>query len=606
MLFCLLVHWLALKMWFFTDDFAWLGLRLEVQSPSDLLHVLFAPQAQGTVRTLSERLFFLVFSSVFGLESPPFRVWVFLTQFANIVLLMQITRRITASPVAAFIAPFLWTASSGMALALAWSAAYNQIAWAFVTLLAFYLFLRYIDTGQRKYWIWQWMVFLLGFGVLELNVMYPALVSLYAFCCARPYFRKSLLLFLPSILFTIAHFTLVPPPTDPYYMMHFDAGILALLWHYWSYALGALRDLKTDWRPLWLGLLATLLLTAGLAAFVYQKVRARDPRVYFLLGWFLLALLPVLPLTNHFTEYYIIVPCIGLAILAAWAITSYKRSFVILTAAVLAALFLTVSIADTRVTGRYFYDRSRRMKYLIKGLEAQQKTQPTNTILLSGIDNDLFWTGFCDDPFRLIGIPHVFLAPGSEKKIEIHPEWGCDFKRFLLPLDDAITLLRDHQAKVYTLDRRNVVDVTQQYLESASKDFAEGHPEYVNVADPAYKKRLGPTWYPPEDGFCWMPKTATVRIRGPSREGQVLEAAGYCPAVLVKQGPLSVSFRIDGIAIGSEVVKQPDQAFNLRFALPPQLVGRPEVELQIEVSRTTQIANDERPLGLAFTTFTIK
>jgi hypothetical protein len=44
----------------------------------------------------------------------------------------------------------------------------------------------------------------------------------------------------------------------------------------------------------------------------------------------------------------------------------------------------------------------------------------------------------------------------------------------------------------------------------------------------------------------------------------------------------------------------------VRFALPPQLVGRPQVELQIEVSRTTQLANDERPLGLAFTTFTIK
>ncbi|HEV2689587.1 MAG TPA: glycosyltransferase family 39 protein, partial [Bryobacteraceae bacterium] len=184
MLFCLAVHWMVLKTWFSSDDFAWLGLRLQVHSPSDLIDVLFRPQAEGTVRTLSERLFFLVFSTLFGLESPPFRIWAFLTQFANVVLLIQITRRLTGSELAGFVAPILWCANAGFALAIGWSAAYNQIACAFFMLLAFYLLLRYVDTGQRKYWIWQWVVFLLGFLVLELNVVYPALAAGYALCCA--------------------------------------------------------------------------------------------------------------------------------------------------------------------------------------------------------------------------------------------------------------------------------------------------------------------------------------------------------------------------------------------------------------------------------------
>ncbi len=68
MLFCLALHQCALKTWFFQDDFAWLALRLGINSPSDLLHALFAPIAQGTVRTLSERLYFLVFPSLFGLN----------------------------------------------------------------------------------------------------------------------------------------------------------------------------------------------------------------------------------------------------------------------------------------------------------------------------------------------------------------------------------------------------------------------------------------------------------------------------------------------------------------------------------------------------------
>src|ERR1700681_231629 len=80
MLFCLAVHQLALKTWFFQDDFAWLALRLDISSPSDLLQALFAPKAQGTIRTLSERLSFLTFSSLFGLNIVPFKVWTFLTQ----------------------------------------------------------------------------------------------------------------------------------------------------------------------------------------------------------------------------------------------------------------------------------------------------------------------------------------------------------------------------------------------------------------------------------------------------------------------------------------------------------------------------------------------
>ena len=61
--FALLLYWRVPITWFVNDDFAWLGLPLEVHHARDLLSVLFAPRAQGTVRFLGERLFFLVFSS---------------------------------------------------------------------------------------------------------------------------------------------------------------------------------------------------------------------------------------------------------------------------------------------------------------------------------------------------------------------------------------------------------------------------------------------------------------------------------------------------------------------------------------------------------------
>lgn len=606
MLFCVAVHWLGLKMWFYGDDFAWLGLRLELHAPRDLIHALFSPQAEGTVRTLSERLFFVVFSSIFGLESPPFRVWVFLTQFANIALLMQIARRLTGSATAAFLAALLWTANAGIAIAISWSSAYNEIAVAFFILLSFRLFLAYIDTGRRKYWIWQWVVFLLGFGALELNVMYPALAATYALCCARRHFAKTLYLFVPSILFTILHLTLIPRSTDLNYKMYVDGSLFTTFWKYWAYAIGAVRDSQADWRPLWLGITLTLLATAGLAVFIYRKVRAGEWTGVFLAAWFVIALLPLLPFKNHFTEYYITVPTIGLAILAAWAIASCRRILMLGVAAVLACGYFTLSITDDRMAEKYRYNNARRMKYLIKGLEAQQKIHAHEVVLLTGIDSELFWTGFCDDPFRLIGIYHPYLAPGRGNAIEPHPEWSCNASRFYVNLDDAVPLLRSHQSAVFALEGRNVRDVTQSYLKTLPADYVISHPDFVDVADPTFQNRLGPTWYPAERGYRWMPKTATVRIHAPSKRGQSLEARGFCPAAVVAQGPLKVSFRADGIALGTSTLSQPDQLFILKFPLPDDLVGRSMFELEIEVNRTLNPPGENRPLGLVFTTFTIK
>jgi hypothetical protein len=603
MLFCLALHQLALKTWFFQDDFAWLALRLDISSPSDLLEALFSPKAQGTIRTLSERLYFLVFSSLFGLNIVPFKIWTFLTELANIALLIQIARRLTGSEAAGFLAAILWTANAGLALALGWSSSYNEVAFAFVILLAFRLFLQYIDTGDRRFWIWQWAVFLLGFGVLELNVAYPALAAGYALCCAPRYFRKTLYLFIPSLLFVAAHFAFVAEPADLHYKMYFGWSPFMMLWTYWAYALGALRNLQTDWRPFWLGLSVTIAISLALAFFAAIKLRRRDWLPLFLLGWFLVVISPVLPLRNHFTEYYVLVPAIGLAILGAWALVSARGSAAVI-ATVLAALYLAVSISDLHMTEKFFYNRSRRLKYIVFGLEALPKTETSKAILIDGVDNELFRSGISDDPFRLLGFSRVYLTPGSEAFINADPEFA-GISRFVLSLDDTISLLTKHQALVFEPKGRDLRDVTAQYLARAR--LALERPEFVDVADPLYRDRLGPTWYRIERNFRWMPKTATVKIAGPQKLGQTLEVTGYCPAVVLSEGPLQVSFRGDGVEIGSASLNGPDKHFDLNLPLPSALVGRPTIEIEIEVGHTTRVGGgDPRTLGLVLQTFTIK
>jgi hypothetical protein len=596
MLFCLAAHGLALQTWFSADDFAWLGLPLEIHGWHDFLDVLFGPRAQGTIRTLSERVYFLVFTEAFGLNALPFRLWAFLTQLFNIVLVMQITRRLTGSRLAAFLAPILWCANAGLAVSLDWSSAYNEICCSFFILLAFWLFLRFIDTGQRKYWIAQWVVFLLGFGALELNVMYPALVFAYCLCCARDQLRRVVWLFIPSALFTAFHFLYVPQSHDPNYSMHFSAAILKTLWSYWGFALGALRPELVDWRPLWLGLTITLLITAALVAFT---VRRRGPAL-FLLAWFFIMMAPLAPLTNHFSEYYLTIPMIGVAMLGGWA-TAQNRWL----ALPLVALYLTVSIADLYSADRYFYRRARLMKRLVKGLEAERSKVQGKAIVLSGVDNDLFWSGFFDDPFRLLGIREIYLAPGGEKGIDKHPEWG-GIDRFVTSLDKVAALLHEHRAVAFAVNSNGIVDITKSYQQVVEAQFASEHRDFADAGDPVYASRLGAGWYPIENGYRWTAKRAVVHLGGPQQAGEHLFVDGYCPAPVLADGPVELTVSADGRKLGSASLSKPGESFELQFPAPAELVGKYDVEVAVEVNHTITPPSDPRPMGLTFGTFRMK
>ncbi|MEP7364784.1 MAG: hypothetical protein ABI972_16130, partial [Acidobacteriota bacterium] len=144
--FCLWLYWPGLRAWFQQDDFAWLGLGMNVHTAPELWNALFAPKAQGTIRPWSERAFFMGFFALFGLDALPYRILVFATQLLNLGLVISITRRLTGSWLAAALAPILWTANASLGLPMSWTSAYNQILCATFLLGAFYCLLRWIES----------------------------------------------------------------------------------------------------------------------------------------------------------------------------------------------------------------------------------------------------------------------------------------------------------------------------------------------------------------------------------------------------------------------------------------------------------------------------
>src|SRR5207247_4828847 len=123
-----------------------------------------------------------------------------------------------------------------------WPSAFNQILCAFLILTAFYARLRLIETGEGK---WKWIeaaAYLLGFGALEVIVLYPVIVLIHSWVtpAARKHARAALWMLAPAVIFGIARLFLFPKPTGPY-QVSVDGRIFGNLWQYVLWAAGPSR-----------------------------------------------------------------------------------------------------------------------------------------------------------------------------------------------------------------------------------------------------------------------------------------------------------------------------------------------------------------------------
>ncbi|MEO8658899.1 MAG: hypothetical protein ABI693_10525 [Bryobacteraceae bacterium] len=604
--FCLWVYWFGLRAWFQQDDFAWLGLRLQVHSFADFLSAMFAPMAQGSIRPWSERAFFMACSAVFGMEALPFHICIFLTQFANLALLGAITRRVTRSWLAGLAAPLLWLSNPGLAVPLSWTSSYNQVLCAFCLLGAFYCFLRYIDSERRAWYVAQWVFFVLGFGALELNVVYPALALAYALAAAPRFVRKTLPLFAVSAAYAVLHHIVAPPQVSGVYQMHWDSAVFTTFWQYWQWALAAAR--LPDVRPMpdWFAPAATAVLTVVLLGFALWRAWRREFLGLFCLAWFGIVLAPLLPLRDHITDYYLAIPVIGLAMLGGWSMAAAWKKSVALGAIsfVIAGLYVASGLPVSRATARWYFNRGRKVQTMVAGVAFAQQLHPGKLILLNGIDSDLFWAGVYHKPFRITGGNDVYLTPGSETGITAHGEVGAIGDYLLAPAVAGRALERE-EAVVYQVGGPRLKNVTSHFRDQVAPTWKKELPRFLNVGQKLFADLLGPSWYSLEGGYRWMPGEATLRMGGPVVPAERLHFTGYCAEGQLAGGPFSLTVSAGGLPVGSVEIRKAGQVDG-DLAFPATLIGREEVEIALTVSRTFTPAGDSRKLGMAFGTFAIR
>jgi hypothetical protein len=589
-----------MRAWFQQDDFAWLGQGLNIATWKDLAEALFIPRAQGTIRPWSERLFFILFYHWFGLDPRPYHLWVAVTQVANLLLLQSIVLHLTRSRLAAVAAPILWLANVALATPLSWLSAYNEILCAFFLLLAFLLLLRWIETGRMRWFWWQTVVFILGFGALELNIVYPALAAAWCLLCARDHLRRVLWLFPISALYAVIHFTVAAKPAEGPYARHWDTSVIFTFLHYCGTALtGGL--ILPHWRiPPWSWQAAAWGMGLALLGYALWSWRRGERIPAFGILWFSISISPILPLRDHLMDYYLAVPSLGLAILLAVSLRDAFRNTWWTRVAVLGlvAPYLFLSIPVNRTESNWRWERGHRIRALVEGMERAHQLHPGKMILLTGLNSDLFWSGLFDAPHRLYGATAVYAAPGEEAHIEPHPELG-DLSQWVGAKGTVARALANKQAVVYHVESTVLKNITKRYERGIPAEWWNVRPRIVHAGLAVHADDLGAGWHPADGDWRWMSARAEVRLAGPAKPSERLFLSGFCPESFVKQ-PLQLTVKANGFTLGEVEITSLNSTFESTFHLPERLVGQPEMVVELSVNRTVTLPGDGRALGLVF------
>ena len=110
------------------------------------------------------------------------------------------------------------------------------------------------------------LLYLAWFGVLEVIVVYPALVLLHSWTSpsARARWRDALWMLLPAILFTALHVFVIPKTESPIYQRIVDSRLPGTLWQYIAWTVGPSQMQFRNPERVGQGLAATWVIAAAL------------------------------------------------------------------------------------------------------------------------------------------------------------------------------------------------------------------------------------------------------------------------------------------------------------------------------------------------------
>ncbi len=313
--------------------------------------------------------------------------------------------------------------------------------------------MRFVTTGRRRYYWMQWTTFILGFGAHEVMVVYPAVLFAYVVLFDRRRWPHVALMLLASASLGWLQWRTVQALASGVYQPYFDAASLVSgLLHYG-------KSSVAGYEPA----VVALLVGIPLLAVAVHQARTKNFLGLFFLAWFLLSLTPYLPAREHRSDYYLVIPTLGLAMLGGWAaVLAMKAAKVYRVAAVMCVgLFLWGSVRRAHQQVNYYQLLSLSVKQLISDVSQARNLHPTKTIVLTNVPEMVFYLSIAHEAFRLVHLFDVYLGPSHD---HISPRPGTPpVETFVLSKRDTLRAVQRKNIVVYDASGPRLVDVTPQY-----------------------------------------------------------------------------------------------------------------------------------------------
>ena len=317
-----------LTQFFFAQDDFTLMLRSSTHGGGSLLETI-KPQP-GQFRPLSKVLYFHLMYRWFGLDPLPYHLFSLFLHICNTILIFFLMRRFKLRFLSALLVTLLFALSTAFTNIIAWAACIQQLLGELFALLALLAGIAAVDNRSLKLSIAATAAYLLALASMEQVAAIPLVLAIYAWMGETggsetsrigDAAKKTAVPLAAMLLYLIFMLIWKRLPGAGPYTLHFGRNIIdnLLVYLHWTYAFSIqipfiINNLRTGLTVAHLILLAVVL---------YSLARGRTRMVTVSLAWYLLTLLPVLPLQNHtfFTHTYI--PSLGVLLPLGWIVDDF-------------------------------------------------------------------------------------------------------------------------------------------------------------------------------------------------------------------------------------------------------------------------------------------
>jgi hypothetical protein len=220
---------------------------------------------------------------------------------------------------------------------------------------------------------------------------------------------------------------------------------------------------------------------------------------------------------------------------------------------------------------------------LVLGVAEIHQAEPEKIILIDGVDRDLFLSGIVDVPFRVMEIPHVYLTPRSEERIQAPADLVA---KFVLPEQPALRALEENRAVVYEVAGSTLRNITNRYRLAAETWKAET-PRFINLGDSVFDNYLGSGWSQSRDGTRYMKGAGTLHVGVPRAVSDRLYIGVFCVR------DFRLGLRVNGVAVPANLERRDFDLSEFAAKLPASVIGEKELEIRLS-------ADAREPLKFGF------